>query len=145
SCNTHDDILFFTSKGRVFALRVFDIPEFGRTARGQAVINLINIEQDETIQGVLTKNPDGKIYDEDVIQEGEVKTERKEYKYLFMATRQGNVKKTELTEFANIRANSINAIKISDGDELAWVNPTTCSDAILLITRMARSIRFNQS
>lgn len=145
SCNTHDEILFFTSKGRMFNLRVYDIPEFGRTARGQAVINLINIEQDETIQSVLTRNPDGRIYDEDITQEGETKTESGKYKYLFMATRHGIVKKTSLEEFANIRANGLIAIKLSDGDELAWVKPTTGKDEIMLITRKVRCIRFKEA
>ncbi|KXK09579.1 MAG: DNA gyrase subunit A [Candidatus Dojkabacteria bacterium] len=145
SCNTHDEILFFTSKGRMFNLRVYDIPEFGRTARGQAVINLINIEQDETIQSVLTRNPDGRIYDEDITQEGETKTESGKYKFLFMATRHGIVKKTSLEEFANIRANGLIAIKLSDGDELAWVKPTTGKDEIMLITRKARCIRFKEA
>ncbi|KXK26596.1 MAG: DNA gyrase subunit A [candidate division WS6 bacterium OLB20] len=144
SCNTHDDILFFTSQGRVFTLKVYDIPEFGRQARGQAIVNLINTEQGETIQSVLTKSAEGKIFDEDVTQENEEKTEKKEYKFLFMATRQGIVKKTELEEFNNIRANGLIAIKLGDGDELAWVKPTTGHNEVVLITKKARSIRFHE-
>lgn len=144
SCNTHDDIMFFTSKGRVFIEKVYDIPEFGRAARGQAIINLINIDTDETIKSVLTKSPEGKIFDEDILQEGEEKTERKEFKYLFMATKHGMVKKTDLKEFSNIRSNGLIAIKLAAGDELAWVKPTLGSSDILIITKKARSIRFNE-
>ncbi|MFQ5492610.1 MAG: DNA gyrase subunit A [Candidatus Dojkabacteria bacterium] len=144
STNTHDDIMFFTSKGRVFVKKVYEIPEFGRTARGQAVINLINVDQNETIQGVLTKSTNGKILDEDILQEKEAKTETREYKYLVMATRKGMVKKTSLSEFENIRSNGLIAIKLSDNDELAWVKPTTGNSDMLLITRYGRAIRFNE-
>ena len=144
SCSTHDDILFFTSKGRVFVEKVYDIPEVGRTARGQAVINLINIDSDETIKSVITKNPEGKVYDEDILQEGEGKSEKRKYNFLVLATKHGFVKKTDISEYLNIRSNGLIAIKLSEGDELAWVKPTTGKSDILLITRKARSIRFNE-
>jgi len=144
SCSTHDDILFFTSAGRVFALKVYDIPEFGRQARGQAIVNLINTEQNEHIQSVLTKSAEGKIFDEDTTQEKEQEKETSDYKYLLMATRLGVVKKTALEEFENIRANGLIAIKLADDDELAWVKPTTGDNEVVLITKKARSIRFNE-
>ncbi len=144
SCNTHDDILFFTNKGRVFIQKVHEIPEFTRTAKGQAVINLINIDTNEQVTSILTKSNDGKIFDEDVLQEGEEKKEKKEYKFLFMATKQGTVKKTSLEEFANIRSNGLIAVRLTEGDDLIWVKPTTGNDEVILITRKAKSIKFNE-
>lgn len=144
SCNTHDDILFFTNKGKVFIQKVYDIPEFGRTAKGQAVINLINIEQGELVTSILTQSSEGHIYDEDVLQEGEEKVEKKPYKYLFMATKQGIVKKTDLEDFKNIRANGLISIRLNDKDELSWVKPTNGDNEIILITRHGKSIRFHE-
>ena len=144
SCSTHDDIMFFTNKGRVFFKKVYELPEFGRTAKGQAIINLINIESDELITSILSKKEDGKLYDEDSIQEGEVKSEKKPYKFLFMATKKGTVKKTDISEFSNIRTNGLISIKLSKDDELAWVRPTNGDNEILLITEQARSIRFHE-
>lgn len=144
SCNTHDDILFFTNKGRVFFKKVYEIPEFGRTAKGQAIINLINIDQNELITSILSKKDDGKLYDEDEIQENEESREKKSYKYLFMATKNGTVKKSAIEEFANIRTNGLISIKLTSDDELAWVRPTTGDNEVILITREARSIRFSE-
>lgn len=147
SCNTHDMILFFTNKGRVFSLKVHEIPEYStRGAKGVPVINLINIEQGELITSVLTRSKDGKILDEDVNQEHEQKTESKHvYKFLFMATRKGTVKKTEMSEFDNIRSNGLIAIKLDDGDELIWVKPTTGEDNVMLVSRQAKSIQFSET
>ncbi|MEI7578774.1 MAG: DNA gyrase subunit A [bacterium] len=144
SCNTHDDILFFTNKGRVFIQKVYEIPEFGRTAKGQAVINLINIDPDELVTSILTKSSQGKIYDEDVLQENEEKTEKKPYKFLFMTTRNGIVKKTELGDYQNIRTNGLIAIKLAKDDELIWVKPTTGNNEVIIITRQGKSIRFHE-
>jgi DNA gyrase subunit A len=145
SCNTHDDILFFTNHGRVFIQKVYDIPEFGRQAKGQAIVNLINIEQGELITSILTQNSSGNLIDEDVAQEDQVSMEtRKTYKYLFMATKQGTVKKTPISDYSNIRANGIIAIKLAGNDELIWVRPTTGDNEVILITRFAQSIRFNE-
>jgi len=145
SCNTHDDILFFTNKGRVFIQKVYDIPEFGRQAKGQAVINLINIEQGELVTSILTQNTSGKVIDEDVNQENQMTFEaKKNYKFLFMATKKGTIKKTLISEFANIRANGIIAIKLASDDDLIWVRPTDGNDDIILITRNAQSIRFTE-
>lgn len=146
TCSTHDDILFFTNKGRVFIQKVYDIPEFGRTAKGQAIINLINIDTNELVTSILTKGKAGKIIDEDIAQEGEQKLkETKEFKFLFMATARGTVKKTAITEYENIRSNGLIAIKLDAGDELAWVKPTTGDTDIILVTREGRSIHFAES
>lgn len=145
SCNTHDQILFFTNKGRVFSLRVYEVPEYStRAAKGVPVINLINIDQGELVTSVLTRSKDGNIIDEDVSQENEQKSEHqgRDYKYLFMATKLGVVKKTELSEYLNIRSNGLIAINLDENDELIWVKPTTGSDRVMLVTEMAKSILF---
>jgi DNA gyrase subunit A len=145
SCNTHDDIMFFTNKGRVFIQKVYEIPESSRTSKGQPIIRLINIDQNELVTSVLTKNDKGKLYDEDTIQENEKPTERADYKYLFMATRKGIVKKTLLADFQNIRSNGLISIKLNTDDELVWVKPTTGNNEVILITRYGKSIRFLES
>lgn len=127
---THDNVLFFTNKGRVFSIRAWEIAEGGRTAKGQAIINLINIDQDEQIQAVLN------------LEENPAKSQ---YQYLFMVTRKGVVKKTPLKQFTNIRSSGLIAIKLRRGDELCWVRPTTGQYHILLITRFGKSIHFNES
>lgn len=146
SCTTHDEILFFTNKGRVFKEKVYNIPEFGRTAKGQALVNLINLEGGELVTSILTQSKAGHFIDEDTLQEQSVGLEKggKDYKYLFMATRKGTVKKTSLSDFDNIRNNGIIAIKLSAGDSLSWVKPTDGNDNIILVTKMGRSIRFTE-
>ncbi len=127
-CETHDNILFFSNKGRVFSARAWDIPEGSRQAKGQAVINLINIDQGETIQAVLP-----------------ISEEEKEKKYLLMATKRGVVKKTELQKFTNIRSSGLIAIKLDSQDELCWVKPTSGKDQVLLISHLGKSIRFKET
>lgn len=147
STNNHDDILFFTSKGRVFQIKVYDIPETSRISKGKPIINLINIEQDELITSILTINKLGNIIDEDVLQEGEQATENhgKAYEFITMATKYGTIKKTRIEEFQNIKSNGLIAIKLNKNDDLAWVRPTTGDSDIVLITKMGRSIRFHES
>jgi DNA gyrase subunit A len=148
SCNTHDEVLFFTNKGRVFALRVYEIPEYStRAAKGVPIINLIKVDQGELITSVLTRGKDGFIIDEDVSQEHETKTEHsgRDYKFLFMATKQGVVKKTLLSEYENIRSNGLIAINLDEGDELIWVKPTTGDNKLMLVTTKAKSILFHES
>jgi len=127
SANTHDHILFFTNKGRAFRLRVWEIPEGSRQAKGQAVINLINIEQGETIQSILTASTQG--------VDGQ---------FLFMATKKGVVKKTAISKFENVRSSGLIAIKLEQGDELCWARVTSGSDHILLISHEGKSIRFSE-
>jgi len=128
AANTHDHILFFTNKGRVFQLRVWDLPEGSRQAKGQAIINLINIEQGEIIQSILTlpaqKDPN--------------------IKYLFMVTKNGTVKKTEIEKFANIRSSGLIAIKLETGDELSWAKTTSGDNHILLVSHEGKSIKFHE-
>jgi len=127
-CETHDNILFFTDKGRVFSAKAWDIPEGSRHSRGQAVINLINIDQEEKIQAVLPISNN----------EGEIK-------YLLMATKNGIVKKTEISAFSNIRSSGIIAIKLENNDQLCWVKPTSGQDEVFLVTYLGKSIRFKET
>ncbi|KPJ70912.1 DNA gyrase subunit A [Microgenomates bacterium DG_75] len=126
---THDQVLFFTNKGRVFSIRAWEIPEGTRQAKGQAVINLINIDQGEELQSVLNLPS----------------TAKSKYRYLLMATRKGIVKKTSLRNFKKIRTSGLIAIKLNRGDELCWVKPTTGKDQVLLVTHNGKSIRFNET
>ena len=129
TANTHETILFFTNKGRVFSQKVYELPEGSRVSKGQAVINLINIDQDEKIQSILTLSENIKIATD---------------KFLFMVTKKGTVKKTKIEKFANLRTSGLIAIKLDRGDELCWVKPTTGKNHILLISHLGKSIHFNE-
>ena len=145
-CNTHDQILFFTNKGKVYSLRVYEIPEYSRTAKGLPIVNLVQMQNTELVTSVLTRKEDGGIIDEDTLQEDEELSEKKglDYNYLFMATKEGVVKKTSITEFNNIRSNGLISINLDEGDELVWVRPTTGQSEIILITKLAKSIHFKE-
>jgi DNA gyrase subunit A len=143
SCSTHDKILFFSNKGRVFETKVYEIPEFGRTAKGQALVNIINLDAGEKITSVLT-HTEGKFLDSDIEEENENSSVAKDFKYFFMATKNGIVKKTLISEYANIRQNGLIAINLEKNDELVWVKPTTGKDTVLLVTNKAKSIHFNE-
>ncbi len=127
SCSTHDDLYFFTNRGKIYTLKAWDVPEASRTAKGTAIINLINLEAGETIATLLTLSKETGA------------------KYLIMATKEGTVKKTPLSEFENIRRNGILAIKISSQDELEWVKPTTGENEVILTTASGKAIRFKES
>ncbi len=124
--NTHDDMYFFTNRGRVFKIKAYDIPEGSRQAKGQAIVNLINIEQDEKLQTVLN------------LGKGD------DFKFLLMVTDNGTIKKTKLTEFDSIRQSGKIAIKLESGDSLKWVKPTTGSDQVLIVSHEGKSIRFKE-
>lgn len=123
-CETHDNILFFTNKGKVYQTKAYEIDDSSRTSRGTAVINLINIEAGEKVESFITYNKDDKS------------------KYVFLATRNGIVKKTSKAEFENIRRSGIVAIKLDRDDELVWTNTTTGDDDILVYTNDGKCIRF---
>lgn len=146
-CNTHDELLLFTNKGRVFNTRIFEIPEYGRTAKGIPLINLVQLEQDEIVTSILTRDAKGGVMGSEEIQEDQEEgkvVDRKSFKYFFMVTKNGVVKKTELSQFEKIRSNGLTAINLDEGDELTWVKPTTGKDEIILITADGRSIRFSE-
>lgn len=127
SANSHDSLLFFTNRGRVFQIKVYDLPDAGRTAKGVPVINLISILPDESITTMLPIRS---------FDEG---------KYLFMCTRKGTVKRTELSHFASVRSSGLIALGLEDDDELAWVRMTSGEDEIILVTEHAKAIRFHES
>ena len=126
SANTHDSIMFFSNKGKVYKIRVYDLPEGSRYAKGQAVVNLIEIEQGENVTSIINvpKN---------------IKTG-----YLFMATKKGIVKKTALEDFANIRRSGIISINLQPKDELSWVTLTSGKDSIIMVTKAGMSIYFSE-
>jgi DNA gyrase subunit A len=128
NANTHDRLLVFTSKGKVFALKVWELPEGSRISKGQAIINLINIDTDETIQSILTM---GSVFDKS--------------NFLFFTTKSGVVKRTSLAKYENIKSNGLIAIKLNPGDSLVWVNRTTGQDHISLVSREGKSIRFKEA
>lgn len=124
---THHYIMFFTNKGKMYRLKVYQIPECGRTARGTAIINLIQLMPDERITAVITLRD----YDEN--------------KYLFMATKKGIVKKTSIMEYANIRKSGLQAINLRDDDDLIEVKVTDNTKDIFLVTKHGQCIRFNEN
>ncbi len=132
SAKTHDNMLFFTDKGKVYQVRVWDIPETNRQSKGQAIINLINIESSERVTSVLTYSLRS------------VDQKEKGIKYIVMATKNGTVKKSKLTEYENIRRNGLVAIKLESGDELIWAKLTGGDNDILLVARSGKSIRFKE-
>ncbi len=129
SAKTHDTILFFTNQGRVFAIRAWEIPESSRQSKGQAIINLINISQEEKIQAVLPLN----------LAENQNKNQ-----FLLMVTRQGVVKKTKLKAFQNIRSSGLIAIKLNKDDELCWIKLAEEGDHVLLVSHQGKAIRFKE-
>ena len=123
----HDYALFFTNRGRVFRLKVYEIPAASRTAKGQPVVNLLQLAPGEKVTSLVTFASSG------------------DHSYLFMATKQGTVKKTLLDDYANVRANGLIAIKLDDGDELKWVKLTSGKDEIIMSTALAQAIRFKEN
>jgi DNA gyrase subunit A len=124
SATTHDMILFFTDRGRVFGTKAWEIPESSRQAKGQALVNILNLEQGEEIMSILPLKTGG------------------ETKHLIMATKDGIVKKTSLKEFENLRSSGLIAIRLRPSDALVTVHPTKGEDHILLLSRKGKSIRF---
>ena len=128
STSTHDHLLFFTNKGRVYRLKGYEIPEYGRTAKGLPIINLLKLDEDESIQTIIN-----------------VESERSDDAYLFFTTRHGIVKRTSVKEFANIRQNGLKALNLKDEDELINVLLTEEDTDIIIGTKFGYSVRFNQS
>ena len=124
---THHYIMFFTNKGRVYRLKAYEIPESGRMARGTAIINLLQLLPDEKITAVIPIR------------------EYAENKYLFMATKNGMVKKTSISEYANIRKSGLQAINLREDDELIEVKATNLKKDIILVTRQGQCIRFDEN
>jgi len=123
---THHTILFFTTRGRVYSLKAYEIAESSRTAKGTAIINLLQLDQDEKITAVIQV----KGFDPD--------------RYLFMATRKGIVKKTSLSAFSNLRKNGLNAINLDDDDDLMGVKFTDGESYLMLGTKLGKAIAFSE-
>ncbi|COC65542.1 DNA gyrase subunit A [Streptococcus pseudopneumoniae] len=128
STSTHDHLLFFTNKGRVYRLKGYEIPEYGRTAKGLPVVNLLKLDEDENIQTVIN-----------------VESDRSDDSYLFFTTRHGIVKRTSVKEFANIRQNGLKALNLKDEDELINVLLAEGDMDIIIGTKFGYAVRFNQS
>ncbi|MBR3816380.1 MAG: DNA gyrase subunit A [Clostridia bacterium] len=129
TCSSHDFIMFFTTKGKVYRLKGYEIPEGSRQSKGMNVVNLLPLEAEEKISSMI-KVPDFG---------GE------ETKYLCMVTRKGIIKRTELEQYRNLRKSGIIAINLDEGDELSWVRLTDGNEDILVATRQGMSIRFNEN
>ena len=127
STSTHDRLLFFTNKGRVYRLKGYEIPEYGRTAKGLPIVNLLKLDEGETIQTIIN-----------------VEQNHSEDSYLFFTTRHGVVKRTSVTEFSNIRQNGLRALNLKEDDELINVFLTDGSADVIIGTKYGYSVRFNE-
>ncbi len=127
SANSHDWLLVFTNRGRVYQLKVHELPDSGRTAKGVPIVNLINMQPDETVTTLM------KVRDYEAGQ------------YLFFTTRLGRVKRTELTQFRSVRSSGLIAIGVDPEDELAWVRMTSGEDDVMLVSEGGQAIRFQES
>lgn len=127
AANSHDWLLVFTNRGRVYQLKVHELPDSGRTAKGVPIVNLINMQPDETVTTLM------KVRDYEAGQ------------YLFFTTRLGRVKRTELTQFRSVRSSGLIAIGVDAEDELAWVRMTSGKDDVMLVSQGGQAIRFQES
>lgn len=124
---THDDLLFFTTRGRVFQLKGYELPQAQRTAKGQAIVNFLSIPSQEKITSILPLSKLGDV------------------KYLFFATEKGLVKKVEIKSFDNVRRTGLVAIKLKDDDKLIWTKPCSGNDTIQLITAHGQAVHFHET
>ena len=127
TANSHDFLLFFTSQGRVFRIKAYEIPQSSLIAKGTAAVNLLSMHPDEKITAVIKQG-----------------NEAGENGFLFMATTKGTIKKTALKDYENIRTNGLITIKLDDGDELRWVRGTTGENDIIISTSAGQAVRFNE-
>lgn len=127
SAQTHDNIIFFTNKGKAYQLKAYEINESSRTSKGSAIVNLLNLEGGEEVESFI-------VY-QNAVKDG----------YVFLTTRKGTVKKTSLKEFEHIRRNGMIAIKLDAGDELVWSNISTGKNDILLVTKQGKAIKFSEN
>ena len=128
TCSTHDWLLFFTNRGRVFRLKAYEVPAASLQAKGVAVVNLLQLQPEEKITSMIKIGKD-----------------ENDGGYLFMATTHGTVKKTSLKDYANIRQTGLITIKLDDGDELRWIRRSSGDDEIIISTSLGQAIRFKES
>lgn len=126
--STHDYLLFFTNRGRIFRLKAYEVPAASLAAKGVAAVNLLQLQPEEKITSIIR-------HAKDESDEG----------FLFMATTKGTIKKTPLTDYANIRTNGLIAIKLDDGDELRWIKKTSGKNDVIISTSAGQAVRFNES
>ncbi len=126
STNTHDNILFFTTRGRVFQLMAYDIPQGSRTAKGQALVNFLQLAPNEKVSTILSVG------------------DMSQYEYLIMLTNKGTIKKTRLDDFKNVRRSGLIALKLKEDDMLEWVRPSTGSNDVITVTSQGQAIRFQE-
>lgn len=124
--NTHADMLFFTTKGRVFQLKAYEIPVSSRTAKGQALVNFLQLGSEERLSSTLSLE------------------NLNTYKYLVMVTKQGVIKKTDIQDFVKVRRSGLIALKIKQGDDLMWVQPSTGKDHVCIVASDGQAIRFEE-
>jgi DNA gyrase subunit A len=125
--STHDYLLFFTNKGRVFRLKTYEVPAAGLNAKGVAAVNLLQLHPEEVVTAVIKHDP------------------KQKTGYFFMTTKQGIVKKTKLEDYNNIRTSGLISIKIDEGDELKWIRPTTGDNEVVISTSLGQAIRFHEN
>ena len=123
---THADLLFFTTKGRIFELKAYDVPKTTRTAKGQAIVNFLQLGPEEKISATMSLEELG------------------DYQYLVMVTKKGTIKKVDIKDFENVRRSGLIAIKLKKDDQLEWVKPSTGKDHIIIVTEQGQSIRFKE-
>lgn len=126
--STHDYLLFFTNKGRIFRLKAYEVPAASLAAKGVAAVNLLQLQPEEKITSIIR-------HGKDESEEG----------FLFMATTKGTIKKTPLNDYANIRTNGLIAIKLDDGDELRWIKKTSGKNDVIVSTSAGQAVRFNET
>ena len=127
TANSHDYLMFFTTKGRVFRLKAYEVPAATLAAKGTAAVNVLNLAPEEKITTMIKQGTD--------VPDG----------YLFMATKKGTIKKTAVKDYENIRSNGLTTIKLDEGDELKWVKGTDGSQDVIISTSAGQAVRFNES
>ncbi|MCB9803152.1 DNA gyrase subunit A [Candidatus Nomurabacteria bacterium] len=127
STNTHADLMFFTTRGRVFQLKAYEVPSQSRTAKGQNIVNFLQLSQEEKISSILQSD------------------DFAAFKFFVMATSNGLVKRVDVKQFSNVRRSGLIAITLKDNDSLRWVRPSSGKDDVMLITKSGQSIRFKES
>ncbi len=128
TCSTHDFVVFFTSTGKTYRLKGYEVPEGSRTSKGMNIVNLLPIDQEEKVSAMIR-----------------VKPEEDDDKFVCMVTRKGIIKRTSVSEYKNVRKKGIIAVNLDEGDELAWVKLTSGNDDLLVATKKGMCIRFNES
>ncbi|MBP9802302.1 DNA gyrase subunit A [Patescibacteria group bacterium] len=127
STNTHADLMFFTSRGRVFQLKAYEVPAQSRTSKGQNIVNFLQLSPEEKISSILQSD------------------DFASFKFFVMATSSGLIKRVDVSQFSNVRRSGLIAITLKDNDELRWVRPSSGKDDVMLVSKSGQSIRFKET